>query len=667
MSGHTGATNRSGALDGMRGVFLAGPIIVHLQLAGSGNGLWLSIGLFFALSGFLITTLALQEVERTGGLSLRKFWARRFRRLMPAAIAVLLATVVAAWLLEWPALGALRDDVIAALTWRANWHQISGGGYWAGFAPSLTSHFWSLSLEEQVYLVLPLLVIAGASLRRHVRPAVAIGVLSAVVWAVSWAVLWSIDDPTELYLSTVTRAGEAAAGAVAACVSFLWPARAEAPRRATWIVAALAVVELPVWITSHGDTTSGIRLGITLSTPAVAVAVALLWRHPSSGAARLFSLRPLVWLGRRSYGIYLLHIPVFELTAFHLGVERMPAWAMVATTAGTVALAGVMFRLVEEPVRIRRIAPSRTQFTGLLVAGSLALVAVAWAGGRRDPGAIQPPEDVTPPVITVVTVPTTAAPGEPGEPAATTVPGPPPTAAPTRFPIATGSALVVGDSTAWVSNGAVRDALGPLGWTVEGVHMVGCPPGGDVRMKTSQNGGEVYARELGEEPGCDQWWDASLPSWLADRQPSLVVVVGNYGLAYEVDPDADDRWCRLGDGSGRCETWATARLAAVTARIAEYSPGSHVVWTTPAHIDPFGPLDVPPGAIDSLITLVRAEAARSGASVVDLGAWIDAHLDLTVDGTHLGPDGVAALTPWMAVELPAAIAGERLAAPETAA
>ncbi len=365
------STTRSGALDGMRGVFLAAPIVVHLGLAGAGNGLWLAIGLFFTLSGFLITTLAFSEIERHGRLSLRGFWARRLRRLMPAAVLVLAVTVGVAWWTGWPAMEAVTDDVIAALTWRANWHQLSGGGYWASFAPSLTSHFWSLSLEEQVYLGLPLLMVAGVLARRWARPELTVAALSVGVLAISWWVLWTLTDPAELYLSTFTRMGEVAAGSLAAAIGAMWPVTADRSRRATAVVAGLAVIELPVWILARGDTTGGIRWGITLSTPAVAIAVALLWRHPASVASRAFSVRPLAWLGRRSYGIYLLHIPVFELAVHQLDVERLPVWAMVAAVGLTIGLAGLMFRYVEEPIRTRRIAPRREEFTALVVSGAL--------------------------------------------------------------------------------------------------------------------------------------------------------------------------------------------------------------------------------------------------------------------------------------------------------
>jgi lysophospholipase L1-like esterase len=181
--------------------------------------------------------------------------------------------------------------------------------------------------------------------------------------------------------------------------------------------------------------------------------------------------------------------------------------------------------------------------------------------------------------------------------------------------------------------------------------MVGCPIGGDVRIKTSTMGGAVEIRELGEELGCDQWWNEYLPAWLEAVDPTMVVVVGGYALAWEVDPRGDDDWCRLGDGTGRCEEWAVTRLSSLTARIREHAPSTRIVFTTAGHVDPWGPLDIPTESIDVLNELIRDEAARAESPVVDLGTWLDAHLDLTVDGTHLGPEGVEALAPWMDEEL----------------
>ena len=140
---------RSTPLDGIRGVALACPIVVHLGLVGSDRGLWLAIGMFFTLSAFLVTSLALKEFEATGNFGLKKFWIRRLRRLMPASLVVLAATVVVAVAIEWPGLAALRGDVLSALAWGANWEQLHGGGYWDAFSPSLTHHFWSLSFKSR--------------------------------------------------------------------------------------------------------------------------------------------------------------------------------------------------------------------------------------------------------------------------------------------------------------------------------------------------------------------------------------------------------------------------------------------------------------------------------------------------------------------------------------
>jgi peptidoglycan/LPS O-acetylase OafA/YrhL len=655
----------------MRGLFLAAPIVVHLGLAGAGNGLWLAIGLFFTLSGFLITTLALAEIDRTGRLAVGAFWARRFRRLAPASLLVLAGIVVAAWALDWPAMDAVGDDVRAALVWMANWDQLRDGGYWAGFTPSLTLHFWSLSLEEQVYVVLPLLVALGVVLRRRFRPAASVAVLSSAVISASWIVLWSSDDAAYLYLATWTRMGEVAVGCLAAAAVVLLGNRTAPIRKVDAVVLAIVVLEIPVWILARGDTAGGIRLGIMSSTPAVGLVVALLWTHPASRAARLFSLAPIAWLGRRSYGIYLLHIPMFDLLAHRLGVDHLRGVWMVAAVVATIGLAGLMFRTIEEPIRTRTMLRDPGRFTVAMMGMGTTVVVLSIVGAQFGRTGLQLPEDVTAPLE-----PSATSPRPPDASPPISGPGSPSDSEPTQsqptagegtqpgsasgFPIPPGNLLLIGDSTAWVLTAAVRDAGEPLGFVTEEVHMVGCPPGGDARIKTSYYGGQVVVRDIGEDPGCDEWFDESLPSWLSDRQPSMVLFVGGYGLAYEVDPANDGRFCRLADGSGRCETWAADRLARITDRVLTYAPNTKMVWATTGHIDPFGPLEMPPAAIDELNDLIRAEADRSRASVIDLGPWIDAHIDLTVDGTHLGPDGVEALTPWMSTELEATVLGRRL-------
>lgn len=638
-------TQRSASLDGIRGIALACPIVVHLGLVGSDRGLWLAIGMFFTLSAFLVTSLALKEFDSTGHFGLKKFWIRRLRRLLPASLLVLASTVVAALLLDWPGLAALRGDVLSALAWGANWEQLHGGGYWDAFSPSLTHHFWSLSFEEQVYVAFPLIVVALVALRRTVgrswSMATMLGLASVGIVTFSWTCLWTMDDASTLYLSTWTRLGEIGWGIAAACWSHSFTRRRLSDRRASIVLFLLMAMAAPLWIMAAGDTVGGIRWGITLATPPTAVVIALLWRHPNSVIARGFSMSVPAWLGRRSYGIYLLHLPIIELLSFRLGSEHLPVWGMVVAVVATIAGAAAMFRFLEEPLRIGRWIHAEHRFIGALAASIVIMVPAVLVTTRPDSRVMAIAPSSPPPATSVS--------NSNGEVAQED-------SDPSFDQVSVGatdekSVLVIGDSTAWVTRGAVEIALRPEGYVTHGVHMVGCPVGGDVRIKTSTMGGAVEVRELGEEPGCDQWWNEYLPAWLDAVDPTMVVVVGGYALAWEVDPRGDDEWCRLGDGTGRCEEWAISRWSSLTARIREHAPATRIVFTTAGHVDPWGPLDIPTESIDVLNELIRDEAARAESPVVDLGTWLDVHLDLTVDGTHLGPEGVEALAPWMEDEL----------------
>ena len=252
--------------------------MLHLGLYGSGNGCWLSIAMFFTLSGFLITTLALKEIDRTGRLSIKAFYARRLRRLMPAALLVLTLIVVFSSLLDWPLMSAVRRDVFAALTWTANWEQMSGAGYWETTVPSLTLHFWSLSLEEQIYVVFPLVMALAVLLfARRSRPVIRIAWVMGTITLASWVLVCIGDDATSIYLSTFTRMGEAAFGCFVAAISHLLPAK-RTDRQASIITITLMVLVAPLWVISAANQTWGVRLGILAGTPPTGVVIAMLGR-----------------------------------------------------------------------------------------------------------------------------------------------------------------------------------------------------------------------------------------------------------------------------------------------------------------------------------------------------------------------------------------------------
>jgi peptidoglycan/LPS O-acetylase OafA/YrhL len=556
-----------------------------------------------------------------------------------------------ALLIDWPGLSALRADVISAIFWMANWEQLGDTGYWESFTPSLTRHFWSLSFEEQVYIAFPLFVALVVVISRSIPKlrglplAVPLSLGSGLLVVGSWILLWTNSDPSFLYLSTWTRLGEIAFGMLAAGLSHLFSQRRLSTHWASAVILIGMSFAAPFWIFSAGNTVGGVRWGITMATPATAVVIAMLWRYPESLPSKFFSLPVSAWLGRRAYGIYLLHLPIIEFMAFGLGVRQLPAWAMVVAVAGTIAGAGLMFRWLEEPIRVGQwLSSGRVIISTMAVSmvavtiAAFALVAVVDETFTVDTVDAPPAELLNPPGV--IDTDTDDPSLQPSEGALRRV------------------ALVVGDSTAWVTQGAVAAALAPAEWSSHSVHMVGCPFGGDVRLKSSVGGGAVNVREIGDEPGCDLWWNSLLGEWQRTTQPTVIVIVGGYGLAYEIDPEGDSKWCRLGDGSGRCEQWAEARLAAMTERLREESPDALVVWTTPGHIDPYGPLDIPRNAIDVLDRLIRAEADRHGDAVIDLGSWLDDNLDLTVDGTHLGPDGVRTLIPWMIDNLVPLVPGD---------
>lgn len=645
------ASNRSLSLDGIRGLALGAPIMLHLGLYGAGNGAWLSIAMFFTLSGFLITTLALKEIDRTGRLSIKAFYARRLRRLMPAALLVLTLTVVFASALDWPLMSAVRRDVFAALTWTANWEQLGGAGYWETTVPSLTLHFWSLSLEEQIYVVFPLVVaLAVVLFTRRSQPVIRIAWVMGLITVVSWVLLCVGDDPSNIYLSTFTRMGEAAYGCFIAALSHRLPTK-RTDKQASIITIGLILLVAPLWVISAANEAWGVRLGILAGTPPTGVVIAMLWRYPGSLASRFFSLRIPAWLGRRSYGIYLVHLPLIDLLAYRLHTDHLSVPWMLVAVAATIVLAGLLFAYVEEPIRVGKVVVGPTRFAALIATSVLVLAGLNVQLTSGGASALQLPDNNQTPLVSgdvTFTLPPSTVAGDP----ARVFTNPPPPSAPARV-------LVIGDSTAWVTAGAV-ESLEQQGWVVDAMWMVNCPIGGDARVMATETAEAVQPRELGELPGCDQWWNEYLPEALLAFEPTMVVLVGGYVLAYEIDPEGDDRWCHLGDGSDRCEPWAAARLRATTERVHTYAPDAHLVIATGGYVDPWGPQNIERPTIDVLNELIRAEARRDGASLIDLGSWLNDHLELLYDGIHLGTQGIDALKPWISEELEAVAAGQRL-------
>jgi peptidoglycan/LPS O-acetylase OafA/YrhL len=347
-------------LDGLRAIAVLAVIAYHLDLGWAPGGL-LGVGVFFTLSGYLITDLLLGTRAVTGSLKLGEFWIRRARRLLPALF--LMIAVVVAWvtLFERSFLPGLRGDVLAATFYVSNWWNIvREASYFARFGPPPPlEHLWSLAVEEQFYLIWPWLLWLGLRLTRK-RPVLTGVTLTGLTLALSTAsaiAMWVLYepgvDPTRVYEGTDTRAFGLLLGAVLAMV---WPSRrlsADLAKR--WRVAldgagvaGLVVIALLIWRTSeyspflyHG--------GIVLLTIGTAATVAAL-AHPASLLGVAVGWAPLRWLGVRSYGIYLWHWPIIVLTA--PGLDQKPTISLqILQVAATIIVAALSWKFVEEPIR----------------------------------------------------------------------------------------------------------------------------------------------------------------------------------------------------------------------------------------------------------------------------------------------------------------------------
>jgi len=344
-------------LDGMRALAVGAVIAYHLDLGWAQGGL-LGVGVFFTLSGYLITDLLLGQYESTGGLQLADFWLRRVRRLLPALFVML--TVVVAWvtLLDRSLLPAVRGAVGASAVYVTNWWLIAQhSSYFAQFAPpSPVGHLWSLAVEEQFYLIWPWLLWIGLRWKRTRsgpdKRLAAASLLLAAASAVAMALLYRPGyDPTRVYDGTDTRAFALLIGSA---LAFVWPSRHLRVRvdRTRWVldgagIAGLAVFAVLVWRTGQYSPFL-YRGGLVLLSFATALMVAAA-ASPAGRFGPILGWKPLRWLGVRSYGIYLWHFPIIVLTTPAGGGDTLSR--RVLQVAAIIGCAALSWRYIEEPIR----------------------------------------------------------------------------------------------------------------------------------------------------------------------------------------------------------------------------------------------------------------------------------------------------------------------------
>jgi peptidoglycan/LPS O-acetylase OafA/YrhL len=650
-------------LEGLRGLAILLVLVFHAGLNVPGG--FIGVDVFFVLSGFLITGLLLRERERDGRIDLRRFYARRARRILPAALVVALGTLVASALVLAPVdLPSVAADTAAVALSIGNIRFALGAtDYFASGLPSPLLHYWSLGVEEQFYVVWPALVIMATAVA---RPRIGAAILVVVVLVASLAtaiVLTTVSAPWAFY-SLPSRAWQLALGGLLAVAAtrFHWPVAVAVP--AGWLGLA-AIVAAALLIDASTPYPGTAALLPSLGAAGVIFAGGARW---SPGA--LLAISPMRFLGRISFSLYLVHWPILVLPAAGLAVEQeLPLETRLALAVAAVVVAFVVHRLVEAPIhRGRRMAawPVRRTLAlaggGILVTAILSLAVGAFgerlmSGGIAGLGGLPTAAPSPTPSATATPAAPSLLPSSPIASPPRPSAAPTPTPAPTPGPVPTGPLPLTAD---------VRPALVDVRGDVERIHGDGCdlqysgtePPAcvygkaeaditialvGDSHAAQWFPALEVIANEQGwrllpftkvscrfvdlpimsrelvrEYTECEAWRERVVER-LIEEDPDIVVVSSARGMAV-MDP-ADDDPARQGEAMARL-------LERVPGEIAILADTPQSQYDVPACISRNLPdvtqCETPIGTAFNWrrLRLERAASEALGATLIDMTDWI---------------------------------------------
>jgi peptidoglycan/LPS O-acetylase OafA/YrhL len=646
---------RSGipALDGLRAIAVALVLVGHGGIPGVSGG-FIGVDVFFVLSGFLITSLLLDELGRTGRIDLAGFWIRRARRLLPALMLMVLTVSAARGVLPDQALTGLRDDAIAAFLWVANWRFVAQKTdyFTQGAPPSPLQHTWSLGVEEQYYFVWPVLLIGvtlllAARARRHLGWATVGGVQFAMFVVASAGALASAavavvlaSDTTRdrIYFGTDTRAQALLTGSAAAAllvrdwsslnrgwclIGTRWGRRAARVLPLAGMAGLAAATHYATG--SAGEFRHGLLIGVAIAAVLVVAPVALEQRGV---VARILAWRPLVWLGTISYGVYLWHWPIFlALNGERTGWAGLPLFA--ARCAATAAVAGASWWLIEQP--IRRWQPARVPLLPLAAATvasaaavTLLVIPVSTGPGLREPG--------LPPGVSAVAA---VSPSPPGG----SRPAP-------RDPYRPFTVSVFGDSIGWTWMHYLPPTPGFafLDHTVIGCSLVRGTPY------------RYIGQTLDQKQECDGWpfrWSTQVSQ---DHPDVALLIIGRWET---VDRVNEGQWTHIGDPT--FDAYLNGELERALNIIS--STGVRVVVATVPYSrggeKPDGRLypEDQPDRVNLWNTMLRRTVSHHpNVAILDLNkklcpdgvytAKVDG-IKVRSDGVHLTPEGVKWLTPWL--------------------
>ena len=626
------------ALDGVRGLAVIAVLLFHGGVSWAKGG-FLGVDAFFVLSGLLITSLLLDETRRTGVVDLAHFWSRRARRLLPALLLVVAAAgAYGATLAPRGSLEGLRKDAIATLFYVANWRFIQAGAdyFEATAAPSVLRHTWSLAIEEQFYLVWPLVLwaIARAARRRSLivgATALVAGLGTLTSAAAMWMLFHPGEEPSRAYFGTDSRVQVVLTGALlAAGIAALRRRRDGAPLDGAasiglGVAAALSLAGfLAACALVEGDETLLFRGGFLAVSLGVAALLAHIVLVPSGWSAVVFSWAPLRAVGLLSYGLYLWHWPVFlTVTRGRTGLEG-PA-LLAAKVAVTAVLSVVSYFLVEQPIRRGAFPRMRALVAASLAVGVTAAAVVA--------GTALPPSKAAQPALV-----------------ARTASGFPSSTRPARDAGEPARVLVVGDSVGKVLADRLhrRAARAGLAFTNKGVLGCGVVRGGPYRY---------FGKELQTPRECESWpsqWSGHVSRFDPDV---VLLTVGRWEV---MDRMHQGRWMRLGDPV--FDRYLERELEEAV-RILTVGDAVVVLTTAPYYLRgerPDGgrwPED-DPVRVNHFNGLLRNVAERhpNQVALLDLNAQTSRNgqytpvidgVNLRFDGVHFSPEGSTWLAPWL--------------------